>query len=97
MTYYLHQVGDAVWWFGMGPVRNRSLAQVFQGVATNGIIAGSWQDVPLALGVSGEPLELAIDPGRTLLTPISSASLSGRRWMKLYDAGVQSNIAAARK
>jgi hypothetical protein len=23
MTYYLHQVGDAVWWFGMGPVRNR--------------------------------------------------------------------------
>ena len=95
MTYYVSQVGDTVWWFGMGPFRNGSLAQVFQGVATNGTIAGSWQDVPLATGVSGEPLELAIDAGRMLLTPISSASLSGRRWMKLYDAGVQSNIAAA--
>ncbi len=63
ITYYLHQVGGAVWWFGRGPFRNGSLAQVFQGMATNGIIAGSWQDVPRALGVSGEPLELAIDPG----------------------------------
>ena len=84
------QVGDTVWWFGMGPFRNDALAQVFQGVATNGTIAGSWQDVPLATASSGEPLELAIDPGRMLLTPISSASLSGRRWMKLYDAGVPS-------
>lgn len=86
MTYYLHQVGGTVWWFGMGPFRNGSLAQVFQGAATNGIISGSWQDVPLATGVSGEPLELAIDAGRMLLTPISSASLSNRRWRKLYDA-----------
>jgi hypothetical protein len=90
MTYYLNQVGDTVWWFGMGPFRNGSLAQVFQGVATNGTIAGSWQDVPLATGVSGEPLQLAIDPGKMLLTIISSASLSGRRWRKLYDAGVPS-------
>ena len=90
MTYYLNQVSDTVWWFGMGPFRHGSLAQVFQGVVTNGTIAGAWQDVPLATGTSGEPLQLAIDPGRMLLTPISSASLSGRRWMKLYDAGVPS-------
>jgi hypothetical protein len=90
MTYYLNQVGDTVWWFGMGPFRNDSFAQVFQGVATDGAIEGSWQDVPLGTGVSGEPLQLAIDPGRMLLTPISSASLSGRRWMKLYDAEVPS-------
>ena len=56
MTYYLNQVGDTVWWFGMGPFRNGSLAQVFQGVATNGTIEGSWQDVPLGTGVSGEQL-----------------------------------------
>ncbi len=90
MTYYLAQVGDIVWWFGMGPFRNNALAQVFQGVAANGTIAGSWQDVPLATASSGEALTLAIDPGRMMLTPISSASLSGRRWMKLYDAGVPS-------
>jgi len=86
MTYYLNQVGDTVWWFGMGPFRNGSMAQVFQGVATDGTIAGSWQDVPLATDVRGEPLELAIDAGRMHLTPISSASLSNRRWRKLYDA-----------
>jgi hypothetical protein len=94
MTYYLNQVGDTVWWFGMGPFRNSSFAQVFRGVATKGTIAGSWQDVPLATGVSAEALELAIDVTRTLLTPISSASLSDRRWMKLYDAGVLSTIEA---
>jgi hypothetical protein len=86
MTYYLHQVGDTVWWFGMGPFRNGSFAQVFQGVATKGTIAGSWQDVPLSTGVNGEPLQLSIDPTRMLLTPISSASLGDRRWWKLYDA-----------
>jgi hypothetical protein len=86
MTYYLHQVGDTVWWFGMGPFRNGSFAQVFQGVATNGTIAGSWQDVPLGTGAGGEPLQLSIDPTRMLLTPISSASLGDRRWWKLYDA-----------
>jgi hypothetical protein len=90
MTYYVSQIGDIVWWFGMGPFRKGSYAQVFAGVATDGTIDGSWQDVPLATGVSGEALQLSIDPQRTLLTPISSASLSDRRWMKLYDAGVPS-------
>jgi hypothetical protein len=86
MTYYVSQVGDTVWWFGMGPFRNGSLAQVFMGVTTDSTIDGSWQDVPLATGVSGEPLQLSIDPGRMLLTPTSSVSLGDRRWRKLYDA-----------
>jgi hypothetical protein len=62
MTYYFNHVGDTVWWFGMGPFRNGSLAQVFQGVATNGRISGSWQDVPLATGVSGEPFSSPSSP-----------------------------------
>ncbi|MGB8907752.1 MAG: hypothetical protein WCC84_03280 [Candidatus Cybelea sp.] len=86
MTYYVSQVGDTVWWFGMGPFRNGNFAQVFAGATTDGTIDGSWQDVPLALGVSGEPLQLSIDPERMLLTPISSVSLGDRRWRKLYDA-----------
>jgi hypothetical protein len=90
MTYYVNQVGDTVWWFGMGPFRNGSFAQVFQGVATNGTIAGSWQDVPFGAGDSGEPLQLAVDAGRLALTPTLSGSLGDRRWTKLYDAGVPS-------
>ncbi len=96
MTYYVTQVGNVVWWFGMGPFRNNGFAQVFQGVTTNGTIDGAWQDVPLATGVSGEPLQLAIDPSRTLLTPVSSASLGDRKWRKLYDAGAPSAASAAR-
>ncbi|HYL27028.1 MAG TPA: hypothetical protein VEW74_04280, partial [Candidatus Nitrosotalea sp.] len=86
MTYYVSQVGDTVWWFGMGPFRNGNFAQVFAGVTTDGTIDGSWQDVPFAPGVSGEPLQLSIDTARMLLTPISSVSLADRRWRKLYDA-----------
>ena len=90
MTYYVSQVGETVWWFGTGPFRNGNFAQVFAGVTTDGTIEGSWQDVPLAAGVSGEPLRLSIDSTRMLLTPISSASLGNRRWRKLYDAPVPS-------
>jgi hypothetical protein len=86
MSYYVSQVGDTVWWFGTGPFRNGSFAQVFVGVTTDGTIDGSWQDVPLATGVSGEPLQLSIDTERMLLTPISSVSLADRLWRKLYDA-----------
>jgi hypothetical protein len=41
-------------------------------------------------------LQLAIEPARMLLTPTSSTSLSGRRWTKLYDAGVPSAESVAR-
>jgi hypothetical protein len=94
-TYYVRQVGDVVWWFGMGPFRDGGFAQVFEGVATGGTIEGSWQDVPLGTGDAGEPLQLSIDSGRMLLTPISSVSLSDRRWTKLYDVGVLSTVRAA--
>ena len=90
MTYYVNQVGGTVWWFGMGPFRNGSFAQVFQGVATNGTIAGSWQDVPFGAGDSGEPLQLAVDAGRLALTPTLSGSLGDRRWTKLYNVIVPS-------
>ncbi|MBV8531587.1 MAG: hypothetical protein JO104_09740 [Candidatus Eremiobacteraeota bacterium] len=90
MTYYVSQLGDNIWWFGMGPFRNGNFAQVFAGVTTDGTIEGSWQDVPLAAGVSGEPLRLSVDSGKMLLTPISSASLGNRRWRKLYDTPVPS-------
>jgi hypothetical protein len=89
MSYYVHQVGTIVWWFGTGPMRDHSFAQVFQGTLTGGIIDGSWQDVPYGPGASAGPLRLAIDPGKLILVPVLPGPLSNRRWIKLYDvAGV---------
>jgi hypothetical protein len=87
MTYYVHQVGDTVWWFGKGPMRDDSFAQVFHGTLRSGTIDGSWQDVPFGTGNSGGALRLAVDPGNLLLVPELAGPFSNRRWMKLYDAG----------
>jgi hypothetical protein len=89
LTYYVRHVGNLVWWFGMGPARDMTFAQVFRGTLGNGVIDGSWQDVPFGTGDSAAPLRLAVDPGKLRLTPMLAGPLSDRRWIKLYDAPIE--------
>lgn len=85
-TYYVRHVVDTVWWFGMGPVRDTSFGQVFQGTMTNGVIAGLWQDVPFGTGDTSGSLRLTLDPSKLGLVPDPQGPFASRRWLKLYDS-----------
>ena len=85
-TYYVRHVANTVWWFGMGPVRDPSFGQVFQGTMTNGVIAGTWEDVPFGTGDTSGSLQLTLDPGKLRLLPDPRGPFANRRWLKLYDS-----------
>jgi hypothetical protein len=56
-TYYVHQVGNTVWWLGLSRDQGRTFANVFRGTISTipipggqeTIIEGSWADVPLGI------------------------------------------------
>jgi hypothetical protein len=83
-TYYVRQVGNAVWWLGLSRDRGRTFAQVFQGTIQGDALRGEWVDVPLGTnlyrGVHDIPLGAS---GSTSIRLV--ARDGGFFWEKLYD------------
>jgi hypothetical protein len=88
-TYYVRQVGDAVWWLGLSQDRGRTFANVFRGVLTANqagtFIAGDWADVPLGLILQNGSLTLRAPNFATLDVIEGRGGFGARRWEKLLD------------
>jgi hypothetical protein len=93
-TYYVRQLGDAVWWLGLSRDQGRTYANVFKGNVVEGGIEGVWVDVPMTFEpvlTQGEVViagdETAIHLTKTFETPRfgSPAGLGASWWQKLYD------------
>ncbi len=89
-TYYVRQMGDQVWWLGLSRDQGRSFANVFRGTLSEGILEGSWVDVPMGVGGvlgTGNLMIFCGNPRATELIKISTNDTFGAtRWTKLYDA-----------
>jgi hypothetical protein len=87
-TYYMHQIGNTLWWLGLSRDQGRTFANVFHGTVAGEVIRGDWIDVPMGqtaiLGNGGLTLS-----GGTLSTELLKISQSGifgaLTWTKLYD------------
>jgi hypothetical protein len=93
-TYYVRQLGDAVWWLGLSRDQGRTFANVFKGAVVTGGVEGTWFDVPMTFEpvlTQGEVViagdETAISLTKTFETPRfgSPAGLGASSWQKLYD------------
>ena len=88
-TYYVRQTGDQVWWLGLSRDQGRSFANVFRGTLNQGILEGSWVDVPIGAGGvlgTGDLTIFCGTPQATELIKISTTDTFGAtRWTKLYD------------
>jgi hypothetical protein len=87
-TYYIRQIGNAVWWLGMSRDQGRSFANVFRGTVQGYSLQGSWVDVPMgADGVLGGGSLFLY--GGSLSTELvknaQTAGYGGTVWTKLYD------------
>lgn len=92
-TYYVRQVGNTVWWFGLSVDEGLTFANVFKGTLQNGQVTGEWADVPVggAEGTSGSGV-IAVagtaGPESTTWTVTNvTGGFSGSRWEKMYDSG----------
>jgi hypothetical protein len=91
-TYYVHQIGNTVWWLGLSADEGKSFANVFRGTLQNGQVSGNWADIPLGQTANSGPLTLSGNQGQvsTTWTRVGDAgAFSGSAWQKLYDTGVQ--------
>ena len=89
-TYYLRQIGNAVWWLGLSVDEGRSFANVFRGTLQNGQVSGNWADVPLGGTSNAGTLTMTAGSGQlsTALTRTAvTGGFGGDSWEKLYDAG----------
>jgi hypothetical protein len=87
-TYYVRQIGGALWWLGMSRDQGRSFANVFRGTVKDNRIRGNWVDVPMGAGgvLSGGTLVLhGRGPSTQLVKVAESAGFGGTIWTKLYD------------
>jgi hypothetical protein len=87
-TYYLRQLANTVWWFGMSRDRGLTYANVFRGVINGDTIIGEWADVPLGAIRNSGTLSLtgASNLAATTLTKSSfTGGFGALSWDKLYD------------
>jgi len=59
-TYYLRQIGDAVWWMGLDGTDGRNFSNVFHGTRQANLITGQWSDVPRGGAMSSGSLVIEI-------------------------------------
>jgi hypothetical protein len=80
-TYYVRQSGDTVWWLGLSRDQGRSFANVFHGTMANGVVEGTWADVPMGFGgaLSGGTLTFQGGPLSTELVGLRSPARSADR------------------
>ncbi len=87
-TYYMRQIGNALWWLGMSHDQGRSFANVFRGTVEGNTLEGTWVDVPMGVGgvLGGGSLVLyGNDLSTQLVKNAESAGFGGTIWTKLYD------------
>jgi hypothetical protein len=87
-TYYMRQIGGALWWLGMSCDQGRSFANVFRGTVEGNSIKGSWVDVPMGMGGvlgGGSLLIYGESLSTTLVKNAETAGYGGTAWTKLYD------------
>ena len=87
-TYYMHQIGNTLWWLGLSRDQGRTFANAFHGTVAGEIIKGDWIDVPMGQNaiLGNGSLTLSGRSQSTELLKIAQAGIFGAlTWTKLYD------------
>jgi hypothetical protein len=98
-TYYVRQIGDAVWWLGLSRDWSlgtsgdpgRPFANIFRGTrGADGTIQGQWADVPITPSATAGSGLLVLsgsggDQAIRLTATSKTGGFGGSSWDKLYD------------
>lgn len=81
-TYYIHQIGNQVWWYGEYGSTNPAFSNVFNGTIKDGFISGNWADVPKGSALSNGGIVLKITSPNRLDAVFKSGGFGGSVWTR---------------
>ncbi|MHC5915238.1 MAG: DNA/RNA non-specific endonuclease [Nostoc sp.] len=81
-TYYLHQIGNQVWWYGESGAFNPGFSNVYQGTIQGGFVTGNWGDVPKGRTLSNGGIVLQITSPNRLDAVFKTGGFSGSVWTR---------------
>ena len=84
--YYLHQVGDSLYWYGQEASAKPGWANAFFGAISANRIRGNWADVPRGQKLRNGELHLTIGKdGDTLTATHQTGGFKGRHWHRIKE------------
>jgi hypothetical protein len=81
-TYYLHQLGNTLWWLGENDPNSPGFANVARGTINGNIITLNWADVPKGASLNSGYLTLSITSNNMLQKETYSGGFSGSVWTR---------------
>jgi len=81
-TYYVHQIGKTVWWFGESRDKGGSWTNVFQGQIQENLIRGQWVDVPHGTTMNSGEMTLQIQAPDRLVAIKKTGGFGGSQWSR---------------
>jgi hypothetical protein len=80
--YYLHQVGNQVWWLGESSDNGATWTNVFQGQVAGNQVNGKWADVPQGRIMSSGVMVLRIVDANHLKALNKTGGFGGSNWTR---------------
>jgi hypothetical protein len=81
-TYYIHQVGTKVWWYGESGDNGGSWTNVFQGEVEGDRVRGKWVDVPHGRAMNSGEMTLQIQAPSRLVASQKTGGFGGSEWSR---------------
>lgn len=91
-TFYIHQIGNTLWWLGENKPSNPDWADVAKGSIDADVISLEWADVPKGTNNLQGTLVLRIKSNDVLQIISSTGGFGGSNWTRITEtAGVVAN------
>ncbi len=81
-TYYIHQIGNTIWWYGENDPSSPGFANVAKGTINGGKISLNWADVPKGTTFNNGILVLNIVSDNELQKIQYTGGFSGSKWTR---------------
>jgi hypothetical protein len=81
-TYFISEVGNVIWWAGLGPNGGYSFTNVFRGSRKGNSIEGDWADVPRGRGMQNGTLSVSVESHNELRKRAYTGNFSGNVWTR---------------
>jgi hypothetical protein len=81
-TYYIHQIGNNIWWFGENDPSSPGFANVAKGAINGGKISLTWADVPKGTTNNNGILVLSVISEDELQKIQFTGGFGGSKWTR---------------
>jgi hypothetical protein len=82
--YYVRQIGNTLWWLGMGPNDGHTWTNVFSGQIFGNYAGGTWTDLPRGQNQNAGGITIEILTPDSFKETSHTGGFGGTLWQRLY-------------